>query len=333
MAPRQQNPQPKNRFQITFLHQLAPEQIETFGGKATNLARLHQLGFSIPNGFAIPTECFKNFVTTCQHLEAFDNLHQNTDDVETIIQSATDFQTAASDYEIPTEIANEIIAGFKQLVTQQDPSPTGYAVRSSATAEDIKKFSFAGQADSFLCVQDQSHVLDAVKRTWLSLYSPRALLYLQSKDINLNQVQMGVVVQEMVLGEVSGVMFTTNVVSNNPDELIIDSSWGLGESVVAGKVNPDSFIIQKQPIEIIERRMGDKAVYSAPHPQDRPECTLLKETPSEKREMFSLDDDQLVKLTHMGIEIEQKIGYPQDIEWTYKDGEFIVLQTRPITTS
>ncbi|MFX0079186.1 MAG: PEP/pyruvate-binding domain-containing protein [Candidatus Hermodarchaeota archaeon] len=333
MAPRQKGRQPQNRFQITFLHQLAPEQIETFGGKATNLARLHQLGFTIPNGFAIPTECFKNFVATCKHIEAFNALHQKKDDIEAIIQSAADFRTAASELEIPTEIANEIIAGFKQLVTQQGPSPIGYAVRSSATAEDTTKFSFAGQADSFLCVCDQTHVLDTVKRTWLSLYSPRALLYLQSKEINLNQVQMGVVVQEMILGQVSGVMFTTNVVSNNPDELIIDSSWGLGESVVAGKVNPDSFIIRKQPIEIIERRMGDKAVYSAPHPRDKPECTLLKETPPEKREMYSLDDEQLVKLTHLGIEIEQKIGYPQDIEWTYKDGEFIVLQTRPITTS
>lgn len=333
MAPRQQDPQPQNRFQITFLHQLTPDQIGTFGGKATNLARLHQLGFTIPNGFAISTDCFKNFVATCQHLESFDNLHQNTDDIETIIQSTTDFQTAASEYEIPTEIANEIMARFKQLVTQQGPNPTGYAVRSSATAEDITKFSFAGQADSFLCVRDLTHVLDAVKRTWLSLYSPRALIYLQSKDVNVTQVQMGVIVQEMILGEVSGVMFTTNVVTNNPDEIIIDATWGLGESVVAGKVNPDSFTIQKQPIEIIERRMGDKALYSVPHPQDRPECTVLKETSPQKREIFSLDDEQLFELAHLGVEIERKIGYPQDIEWTYKDGEFIILQTRPITTS
>ncbi len=144
---------------------------------------------------------------------------------------------------------------------------------------------------------------------------------------------MGVIVQEMILGEVSGVMFTTNVVTNNPDELIIDSSWGLGESIVSGKVNPDSFIIQKHPIEIKKRRMGDKTIYSAPHPQDRPECTLLKETPPEKCAMFSLDDAQLFRLTHLGIEIDQKIGYPQDIEWTYKDGEFIIIQTRSTTTS
>jgi phosphoenolpyruvate synthase/pyruvate phosphate dikinase len=333
MAPKQPDSQPRTRFQITFLHQLAHSQIETFGGKATNLARLYQLGFTVPNGFAIPTDSFKHFVATCQHLESFNTLHQKLDDIETIIQSAEAFQTAASNFEIPIEVAHEIITGFQKLVIQQDHVSTGYAVRSSATAEDTTKFSFAGQADSFLCVRDQTHVLDAVKRTWLSLYSPRALLYLQSKDVQLNQVNMGVIVQEMILGEVSGVMFTSNVVSNNPAELIIDATWGLGESVVTGKVNPDSFIIQKQPMEVKERHMGNKALYSAPYPQNRPECTLLQETPLEKRDEFSLDDEQLIELAQLGIKIEQNFGHSQDIEWTYKDGEFIVLQTRPITTS
>jgi pyruvate,water dikinase len=205
-------------------------------------------------------------------------------------------------------------------------------VRSSATAEDTEKFSFAGQADSFLCVRDQPSVIESVKQTWLSLFSPRAILYLHSKGLDFDKIHMSVIIQEMILGDVSGVMFTANVVTQNPNELIIDSTWGLGESIVSGKVTPDSFVLQKTPFKILQRRLGEKSLYSAPYPLTEPEGTIFKETPTNKRETFSLTNTKLYELAKIGLQIERKMGSPQDIEWTYKNGEFTILQTRPITT-
>lgn len=332
MESHRQDSERSTNYQITFLHQLPPDESSLFGGKATNLARLHHYGFPIPKGFVVPTRAFLAFISTCKRNKSFNRIQSDQDNIEEIISSAESFRKTASKYEIPQIVSEEIIRGFNQLVTRQKEANTGYAVRSSATMEDTEHFSFAGQADSFLCVRDQTNVIEAVKRTWLSLYSPRALLYLQTKGIHVDQIHMGVIIQEMILGDVSGVMFTANVVTQNPNQLIIDSTWGLGESIVSGKVTPDSFIVQKVPLEIIEQRLGEKNLYSAPHPGNQPECTVFKETPKNKRKIYSLKVNKVRELAQLGIQIEQKMGLPQDIEWTYKDGKFVILQTRPITT-
>jgi pyruvate,water dikinase len=259
-------------------------------------------------------------------------MRKHPDDIETLLQLAETFRKSADQYEIPQPVQNAIIKGFFKLDAEHKGDATGYAVRSSATAEDTTQFSFAGQADSFLCVRDQPRVIEAVKQTWLSLYSPRAILYLNSKGLDFDKIHMSVIIQEMILGDVSGVMFTANVVNQNSNELIIDSTWGLGESIVAGKVTPDSFVLQKTPLQIIQRRLGEKALYSSPFPLTDPERIVLKETPTKKREVFSLTTDKLHELARIGLQIERNMGCPQDIEWTYKNGSFTILQTRPITT-
>ncbi|MFW9934417.1 MAG: PEP/pyruvate-binding domain-containing protein [Candidatus Thorarchaeota archaeon] len=321
-----------SNLHIEFLDQVPTNQPELFGGKAVNLARLHQLGISIPKGFALSTQCFIQFQSSYQNLESYKILHTKLTDFETLLHSSEEFQNQAKEFDLPESVAKEIISKFEQLEETCENIHAGYAVRSSATTEDVNEFSFAGQADSFLCVKDLSGILEAVKRTWLSLNSARALIYLKSKGINPHHVHMGVIVQEMVVGEVSGTMFTTNVVNNNPDQLIIDSTWGLGESIVAGKVIPDSFFLQKAPLKILKRHLGEKALYSAPHPADRPECTLFFETPLQKREIFSIADEKLYELARLGLQIETAMNLPQDIEWTLKEDSFIILQTRPITT-
>lgn len=323
---------PPSHFQVEFLDKVPTNQPEIFGGKAVNLARLHQMGISIPKGFALTTQCFIQFQSSYQNLESYKILHTKLEDFETLLHSSEEFQKQAKEIQLPENVANQIISKFEQLKETCENVYAGYAVRSSATTEDITEFSFAGQADSFLCVKDLSGILEAVKRTWLSLSSARALIYLKSKGINPQHVHMGVIVQEMVVGEVSGTMFTTNVVNNNPDQLIIDSTWGLGESIVAGKVVPDSFILQKAPLKILKRRLGEKALYSAPYPVDQPECTVFLDTSREKREIFSITDKKLYELARLGLRIEQEMDLPQDIEWTLKDDSFIVLQARPITT-
>ena len=319
-------------FQITSLERISANQVQSFGGKAVNLARLHKIGIPIPKGFAISTQGFIQFQACYQHLESFKALQTEQEDIETLLLSTKEFQSAVRDYEMPKEVTTKITSHFHQFMESQQESNTSYAVRSSATSEDTEQFSFAGQANTFPCVKDLPSVLTAIKQTWLSLYSARALLYMQSKGITPSQVQMGIIIQEMVLGEVSGVMFTANVISNNRDQLIIDSTWGLGEGIVSGKVTPDSFLLQKAPLTILQRNLGNKTLMCTPHPVDQPESTMLVETPDEKARIFSLADNHLIELTQLGLKIEQEMGSPQDIEWTFKDGKFVILQTRPITT-
>ncbi|MFX1565144.1 MAG: PEP/pyruvate-binding domain-containing protein [Promethearchaeota archaeon] len=318
--------------EVEFLHQIDPTQLNRFGGKAVNLATLHQIGVLIPRGFTISTQGYNQFQSTFCDLKSYQALHSDLDDIEVLLHSIEDFHKQARDYEIPEKLTLEIQSRFEQLLYSQEPLKTGYAVRSSATVEDTVQFSFAGQADSFLCVKDLSGVLEAVKKTWLSLYSIRSLLYMKSKGINLQSVSMAVIVQEMILGEISGVVFTANVVSKDLTQVLIDSTWGLGESIVAGKVIPDSYVVQKTPLKIMQRRLGEKALLCIPHPQEDSERTMLIDTPAEQREVFTLSDGDIMRLAKLAMYIENQMGHPQDIEWTLKDGQFVILQTRPITT-
>ena len=323
---------PRETILIRSLQDIRPEELQDFGGKAINLARLHQLGLPIPRGFVIPTKGFNWFLTQCQHLDALKVLHQENNDIELILEAAETFYNAASEFEIPTDVAQNITQELDQLHGNQATPQSSYAIRSSATIEDTAQLSFAGQADTFLCVSDKPSILEAIKRTWLSIYSPRSLLYLQGKGIALQKVRMGVIVQEMVLGDISGVMFTANASTGDKNQLVIDATWGLGESIVSGRVTPDNFIIQKEPLAVLHRYLGTKAVYSTPAPRDQPNCTVFLDTPEEKRRTYCLTDAQLFELARLGLQIEKYFGAPQDIEWTYQNGRIVVLQTRPITT-
>jgi pyruvate,water dikinase len=255
--------------------------------------------------------------------------NQNLDD---LLTSAGELCSIAARSSIPPPLAQGILAAWAELERRIGHPPAGYAVRSSATVEDSERLSFAGQGDTFLCVNGTNGILEAVKKTWLSTYSPRAIAYLHSKDVPLHTVRMAVIVQEMVSADVSGVMFTANVVNQKKDELLIDATWGLGEAVVSGRVTPDSYVINKVPLEIVHRQLGSKHLYSAPFPANRPICTVFHDTPIEKRRMFALTDEQLVMVAAVGCSIEDDLGQPQDIEWSIKDGELVILQSRPITT-
>jgi pyruvate,water dikinase len=316
---------------IRSLQDVLPEHLHDYGGKAVNLAKLHQLGVPVPKGIVVPTQEFIRFLNQCQHLDTLKILHQEENDVEAILETAENFYHDASQFEIPPDVAREVSQGLAHLQGNESVQERSYAVRSSATVEDTAQFSFAGQAETFLCVSDIPSILNAIKDTWLSLFSPRSLLYLQGKGIPLRQVRMGVIIQEMVLGDISGVMFTANVSTGDTDQIVIDATWGLGESLVAGKVTPDHFVLQKTPLSVLHRHLGTKAVSSAPAPKDQPTCTVLLETPEEKRNSYCLTENQLLELARLGLHIEKHFEAPQDIEWTYKQGRIVVLQTRPIT--
>ncbi|MGY5874797.1 MAG: PEP/pyruvate-binding domain-containing protein, partial [Candidatus Thorarchaeota archaeon] len=148
----------------------------------------------------------------------------------------------------------------------------------------------------------------------------------------LGQMKMGVFVQEMLPVDVSGVTFTANVVNNSRDEMLINSTWGIGDTIVSGKIIPDTYLLNKSPLRVMGRELGTKEKTSQPGMIEGCVQLMLNDTPQERRKRFSLSDEALMVVAELGIEIEKKMGSPQDIEWCMKDGEIVILQTRPITT-
>ncbi len=306
--------------------------MERFGGKAVNLARLHRAGLKVPIGFSISSDCFSEFLAG---LEGSDRILQRLEsptDIEETMNYAADLERLGSSWRMPGETKKQIMDAFTRLRSMAHEHGAGYAIRSSANVEDGNQISFAGQAESFLCVNGIENIIDSVRRTWQSAVSFRAALYLHEMGVPLSKVRMGVIVQEMVGADVSGVMFTVNTVTNDPSQIIIESTWGLGEPLVSGKVVPDTFFIQRDPLRVVQRVLGSKVTFAAVSASEQQHGIVLQDTPPSKRTAFTLDDADLLNLAKMGTKVENILGGPQDIEWCMKDSHLIVLQARPVTT-
>jgi pyruvate,water dikinase len=219
-------------------------------------------------------------------------------------------------HSIPTELRSAIEAAYERLGRDL------VAVRSSATAEDGEATSFAGQQETILGVQGETAVIDAVQQCWSSLNSHRASAYRQKQGVG--DMAMAVVVQQLVRAEVAGVMFTRDPNDETGTQMVIEASWGLGETVVAGKVTPDRFILEREIGKIIEKHLGDKTV-------QRTASGEIEVSP-EWRSKFCLTDRQLVELAELGRKVEAHFGSPRDVEWAWADGRPWLLQARPITS-
>jgi pyruvate,water dikinase len=233
---------------------------------------------------------------------------------------------------MPDKTKKQITDAFARLRSMAHELGAGYAVRSSANVEDSRQISFAGQAESFLCVDGTENVIDSVRRTWQSAVSLRSAIYLREMRVPLSNVKMGVIVQEMVDADVSGVMFTVNTVTNDPSQIIIESTWGLGEPLVSGRIVPDTFLLQRNPLKVVQRVLGSKATFAAVSTSEQQHGIVLLDTPSSKQTAFTVDDAELLNLARLGIKVEKILGGPQDIEWCMKNSHLIVLQARPVTT-
>ena len=310
---------------VRALEEIQPEDVDTHGGKAANLAKLAQLGFLIPRGVSISSSVFTEMVRKNQDLAILLRKVDKSDDFEEILNLSGNIQKVISDYPIPEDVVSEILSGLDHI----GQSEIGFAVRSSATIEDRSDISFAGQAESFLCVKSKEDIIESLKNVWQSTFSERAIIYLKTKEIPLKEVRMAVLIQEMIPAEISGVMFTANVVTNNTGEILINSTWGLGDTLVSGEIVPDTFVLTKSPLRVIQQDLGEKEFTSEPGPNN----LAIVETPEEKRLEFTLDDETLFDIAEVGIKIEGGMEAPQDIEWCIRpDGSLVILQSRPITT-
>jgi len=317
---------------LTLVHSLEniqPQDIEIHGGKAANLAKLAQLGFLVPRSLSISSTAFVQMVASNQKLTDLLEKADNSDDFEELLEISVNLQKTVGNFKIPDTLESEIFQSFSTLKTQTENNEFGFAVRSSATIEDRSDISFAGQAESYLCVMNQTDILESVKKVWQSAFSERAVIYLKTKKIPLKQVKMAVVVQEMIPADISGVMFTANVVNNNTEEMLINATWGLGDSLVSGKIVPDTYILTKTPISIIQRNLGEKE-FTSQLEKNQPG---LIATPEHKQSEYTLDDQTLFDIAEIGMKIESGMESPQDIEWCIRpDGGLVILQSRPITT-
>lgn len=263
------------------------------GGKGLNLGKLTRAGFKVPSGFCITTDAYRRSVENLseQNVRSVKEVALETELVESIQKARAELQTAT------------------------------VAVRSSATAEDLETASFAGQQDTYLNVQSDK-LLDAVKGCWASLWSERAIAYRRTQGITDEGLAMAIVIQEMCQADVSGVLFTVSPFNENAS--IVESNWGLGESVVSGNITPDSFQVSRETGEILQRTVATK--------QEMITSSGVSEVSTEQQEIPSLTDSQLEELAQLGLQVERIYGQPMDIEWALSDGRLVLLQARSITT-
>ena len=314
---------------VHSLEDIQPKEVEIHGGKAANLAKLAHLGFRVPRSLSISSNAFVQMVESDQDFVSLLEIIDDSDDFERIMEISASLQEIIGNYSLPEILETEIFEKFKHLQEITKNSEIGFAVRSSATIEDRIDISFAGQAESFLCVNNQTDILESVKMVWQSAFSESAVIYLKTKEIPMKQVKMAVIIQEMIPADISGVMFTANVVNNNTEEMLINATWGLGDSLVSGKIVPDTYILKKNPLSVIQRVLGGKEFTSLPA---RNQPTISK-TPTDKQSEFSLDEQTLFDIADVGMKVESGMESPQDIEWCIRpDGGLVILQSRPITT-
>ena len=300
--------------------------LDMVGGKGMSLAKLANAGLPVPGGFHITTEAYRQFVHT-NNLQ--DGIQEALHHVDASLPSS--FETASrtisarfADATIPAELANAIVSAYHNLPGSNPP----VAVRSSATAEDLPEASFAGQQDTYLNISGVDHVLEATQKCWASLWTARAIAYRLRQNIPSGNVALAVVVQLLVNAEAAGILFTANPLNGNHAEMVINAAWGLGEAVVSGAVTPDTITIRKPDGKLLSRETVEKLVMTVrlvSGTQEQPVPDPLKKVPV-------LSDEQAAALGRYGAHIEKLYGIPMDIEWTLADGEFAILQARPITT-
>jgi len=294
------------------------------GGKGASLGEMTRAGIPVPSGFVILSNAFEKFLEqTDLSVEISSILHSvNHNEIHTVESASEKIKALILSAKIPEDITNEIQMFFNDLDAKY------VAVRSSATAEDSATAAWAGQLESYLNTTSEM-LLENIKKCWASLFTPRAIFYRFEKKLNNQKISVAVVVQKMVQSEVSGIAFSVHPVTQDKNQLIIESGFGLGEAIVSGQITPDSYVIEKEPRRIINKSINvqTKLLIRNGSGGNRWK-TLLKE----KGEKQTLFDYEIFELADLIIKLENHYGFPVDVEWAREKDRFYIVQSRPITT-
>ncbi|MCC7119523.1 MAG: hypothetical protein IT310_13445 [Anaerolineales bacterium] len=305
---------------IAWFHEIDLGDISLVGGKGANLGKMARAGLPVPHGFCVTTDAYKQFIHEMDLWVEMERLLATLPAREAGEKIRQRMESAS----MPESISKSIQEAYAKLNGGLAP----VAVRSSATAEDLADASFAGQQESYLGIRGNEKLTLHVQRCWASLWTERAIAYRERNQFPHQQVSLSVVVQKMVAADVAGVLFTVNPITNQKDEMLVNAAYGLGESVVSGRVTPDTFKIARKRFRVLEQTCGTKATRI----DMTSGSTAEIETASAERERLSLDDADLRRLSALGEQVEKYYGAPQDIEWALANDQLYLLQTRPVTS-
>jgi phosphoenolpyruvate synthase/pyruvate phosphate dikinase len=283
----------KSATNILWLGESAARDLSLVGGKTANLSLL-AANHSVPPGFCLTTEAFDKW----------------TGD------------------EFPPTLYDELATAYRKLADLCGVTEPDVAVRSSAVDEDGATASFAGQHESYLNVAGAEAVAEAVVRCWASVQTERAADYRRQKGLALDSARLAVLVQRLVPADVSAVVFSANPVTGNREEILINASWGLGESLVGGTVTPDAYVVNREELALSECRISEKRRMTVTVPGGTREV----EVPGFLRDQASLSEEQAVEMARLALALEEEMGWPVDLECAYAGSRLFLLQCRPVTT-
>ncbi|MFE9253183.1 rifamycin-inactivating phosphotransferase [Streptomyces sp. NPDC007088] len=314
-----------DRRYVLDLREVDGTRIALVGGKGAHLGGLSRMeGVRVPGGFCVTTEAFRRVLDEAPSFGGLlDELERlDPEDGEAVRALSARMRRTIEGVAVPDEVAAAVTGALARFGEE-----AAYAVRSSATAEDLPTASFAGQQDTYLNVVGAAAVLRHVSRCWASLFTERAVAYRQRNGVDHRTVHMAVVVQRMVLPYAAGVLFTADPVTGNRRTATVEAGLGLGEALVSGLVNPDVYKVRGA--EIVERAIATKerAVHALPDGGTRDVAV-----DADRRREPALTDAQVLRLVELGRRVEARFGGPQDIEWCLVDGDFEIVQSRPVTT-
>ncbi|MBI4427173.1 MAG: hypothetical protein HY569_01670 [Candidatus Magasanikbacteria bacterium] len=336
---------------LKFFSHISKSDVAIAGGKGASLGEMSKAKIPVPPGFVVLANAFDRFLEeTDLNAEIKARLKEvNPEDTNSVDKASNVIRDTIHDHEMPKDLAEEILKAFDELfATNTPPAPIRegrlVAVRSSATAEDSAVASWAGELETYLNTT-RENVVERVKNCWSSLFTPRAIFYRHEKKLIDHYVSVAVVIQKMIQSEISGIAFTVHPVTEDYDQMIIEAGYGLGEAIVSGQITPDSYVVSKSAMSIVDinveaqtRKLvkskifakGESASGGINH-KSKIDSNEWVEIGSEG-EKQKLSGRQIIELAKVCKRIEEHYGFPCDIEWAFAEGKFYVTQSRPITT-
>jgi phosphoenolpyruvate synthase/pyruvate phosphate dikinase len=329
---------------IKEFSKISKNDADIAGGKGASLGEMTQAGLPVPPGFVLLAGAFDIFLAETDlnvEIEAvFNNINRH--DIASVEHAAEKIQALILGARMPENIKKEIEISFANLGAEF------VAVRSSATAEDSSDASWAGELESYLNTTEDA-LIEAVKKCWASLFTPRAIFYRFEKEMHNDHVSVAVVIQKMVQSEVSGITFTVHPVTEDYNQMVIEAGYGLGEAIVGGMITPDTYVINKLKVGSDQPRVDEqsslrveagksKAIEDKNVSKQEMMIVRSMDGNEEKtvgaatQELQKISDEQIIELSKICIDIEKHYGFPCDIEWAYEGAKFYIVQSRPITT-